>query len=256
MTLSKRFIDSRAFQRLRRISQLGPTNLVYPTANHTRLEHSLGTLQSSDELLRELLDRSPGIDVLDWNRQEKLEARTLLRLASLLYGVGHAPFSHAAEDLFPEELKHEDYTYKIIVESELGDIVDRHMGRDARMRVAEISIGQAKSSKDIFLSQLLTGNWGTDRMEYLKRDSHHLGVAYGQFDRSRLITTLSIRENPDNGGSELILEKGGLYAVEVSCWPGISCSSMCTFTRRGESWTYISRNFSEHGLMTESCHLA
>ena len=97
-------IDSRAFQRLRRISQLGPTNFVYPTANHTRFEHSLGTLQSSDELLRERIDRSPGIDVLGWNQQEKSEARTLLRSASLLYDVGHAPFSHAAEDLFPEGL--------------------------------------------------------------------------------------------------------------------------------------------------------
>ena len=207
-------IDTIPFWRLRRISQLGPTNLVYPTANHTRLEHSLGVLQASSDLLTHLLQSEENRQVLGWSSDEITLARSLLRLAALLHDVGHAPFSHAAEKLFPNDQHHEDYTYRIITESNIGETIDSELGDGVSTRVAEISVSRGKNAMDAFLSELLTGDIGTDRVDYLSRDSYHLGVAYGRFDRHHLFNTLFIRHNPDKGGPELALEYGGLHAVE------------------------------------------
>lgn len=212
--LEQEIIDTKPFQRLRRVLQLGPTNLVYPTANHTRFEHSLGTLQASSELLKHLLDDPEGPKVLGWDADDRSEAHTLLRLAALLHDVGHPPFSHATEDLFAEGTNHESYSYSLITADEIARLIDRRLGDGTSLRVAEIAVGQAKSVMDSFLAELLTGEIGTDRIDYLKRDSYHLGVAYGQFDRHRLLNTLFVRHNPDKDGPELALEDGGLHAVE------------------------------------------
>ena len=126
--LEQQIIESAPFQRLRRICQLGPTHFVYPTASHTRFEHSLGVLQASSNLLDSLYMKQGSRDVLNWQQTDFDEAKILLRLAALLHDVGHAPFSHATEELFPSGYKHEDYTYKIIVETEIGDSIDLSLG--------------------------------------------------------------------------------------------------------------------------------
>lgn len=213
-SLEQQLVDTLPFQRLRRVSQLGTTNLVYPTANHTRLEHSLGTLQASTELFDSLLNKRSSAVALSWKPRESRTSRRLLRLAALLHDLGHAPFSHAGEDLFPAGGSYEDYTYRLITETEVGDRINRELGRGAKIRVAEIAVGKAKRKVDSFLSELLTGALGSDRIDYLIRDSYHLGVAYGQFDRHRLFNTLFVRHNEEKDGPELALEEGGLHSVE------------------------------------------
>ena len=212
--LEQSLVDLPEFQRLRRIAQLGPTNLVYPSANHTRFEHSLGTLHVSKELLAHLLSDRDSSEAFGWDNDQKADAQTLLRLAALLHDTGHPPFSHATEDLFPEAQSHEHYTYRMIAETEIGERIDRQLGDGVRIRVAEIAVGRPKTAMDSFLSELLAGDIGTDRTDYLIRDSHHLGVAYGRFDRHRLFNTLFVRDNPDKGGPELALEDDGIHTVE------------------------------------------
>ena len=212
--LEQRIVDSNHFQRLRRILQLGPTNLVYPTANHTRFEHSLGALHITGELFDQLMKRPDTREILSWSVEETEENRKFLRLAALLHDVGHAPFSHATEELFPDEVEHEEYTYRIVTETEIGELIDRELGDGAKIRVAEIATEKAKSASDSFLSEILTGDIGSDRIDYLARDSHHLGVAYGKFDSHRLLNTLFIRHNEEKDGPELALEGGGVHAIE------------------------------------------
>ena len=212
--LEQRIIETPAFQRLRGIVQLGTTPLVYPSGNHTRFEHALGTMDASSELYDRLTRRDDTLDVLDWNRNTLDLNRRLLRLAALLHDIGHAPFSHATEELFPNSKEHEDYSYDLITQLEIGDTIDHTLGDGTKDRVAGIAINKAQTADDSFLSELLAGDIGTDRVDYLARDSHHLGVAYGTFDRHRLFNTLHVRRNETTQGPELAITDGGLHAVE------------------------------------------
>lgn len=218
--LENRVVDLAPFQRLRRIRQLGPTSLVYPSGDHTRFEHALGTLQASTEMFDRLVTPRQARELLGWDDQTIALNRKLMRLAALLHDVGHAPFSHATEELFPNGAKHEDYTFRIITETEIGSTIDSELGDGSVQRVAEIAIGKARAASDVFLSELLTGDIGTDRIDYLIRDSHHLGVAYGRFDYHRLFNTLFIRDSRDSRdsrekqGPDLAIEDGGLHSVE------------------------------------------
>ena len=212
--LEQRIIDTHAFQRLRGIVQLGTTPLVYPSGHHTRFEHALGTMDTSSELYDRLTRRQDTLDILGWNKTTLDFNRRVLRLAALLHDIGHAPFSHATEELFPGSKLHEDYSYDLITGSELGDLISHELGNDSKERVAGIAIGKTRHQEDSFLSELLAGDIGTDRVDYLARDSHHLGVAYGRFDRHRLFNTLRVRHNETTQGPELAITEGGLHAVE------------------------------------------
>ncbi len=219
--LEQRIIDRPEFQRLRRIMQLGMSFLVYPSATHTRFEHSLGVLEASTLIFDHLVSDPNNLEKLEWkdDKNKAVEFRQLLRLASLLHDVGQPPFSHAGEGLLPQGRRHEDFSYDIIVNTELRDIIDSNIGDGSAIRVAEIAIGKAKRRDDDFLSQILTGEVGSDRIDYLTRDSYHLGVAYGQFDHYRLLNTLHVCESPDidkdgKGGPELAIEEGGIHTIE------------------------------------------
>ncbi|MDH7578962.1 MAG: HD domain-containing protein [Bacillota bacterium] len=200
------------------MNQLGTTFLVYPSANHTRFEHSLGTLFVIDNMLTLALTNRPQ-EILKWNKDEAEYYRGLARLSALLHDLGHAPFSHAGEELFPiagqeQKLTHEDYTFGIITETELSQYIDNCYGPGAARKVAEIATGRAKTREMAFLSELLTGDFGADRIDYLIRDSYHLGVQYGRFDVPRLLNTIHVRLNEEKQGPELALESGGLHTVE------------------------------------------
>jgi HD superfamily phosphohydrolase len=198
-------IQTPEFQRLRFISQLGTTSWVYPGATHTRFEHSLGVLY----LAKTVIGRIPPTDlILEEND------KNIFKFASLLHDIGHAPFSHAGEEakLFRNGLNHEIMGENIIKNSKIGEILLKIVGKDGIDRIVFIikkAEGKPISKFDTLFSDLLAGQAGIDRMDYLLRDSHYLGVTYGKCDLLRLLET--IRYNTEN---DLYWEEGGIHALE------------------------------------------
>ncbi len=219
-------VSEPAFQRLRRIRQLAWTDEVYPGAMHTRFEHSLGVMHTATLLYdaivrnsREVLESELAYDDAGFERY-----RQLVRLAALLHDVGHSPFSHAAEDLFPtnektkQQYRHEEYSAAII-RKHLRSAIEDHpssnnYGFDAD-DVAALIEGTAGAKQGIFWRDLIAGQMDADRMDYLLRDSHHTGVGYGRFDLHRLIST--IRAIPGTNGRHPLLgiSEGGWHAAEA-----------------------------------------
>lgn len=182
--LEARIIDSGPFQRLRRIKQMSVTNLVYPGANHTRFEHSLGTAHLSSVIARRL--------GLGGDEAAKV------KLYGLLHDVGHTAFSHEGEDVLKAHIgDHESLGRKKILSGEIADILSESYRPREIADVARSPHGS-----------IITSDIGADRMDYLKRDALNTGVAYGIIDIDRLVHTLSIEEG------ELCVEKGGLEAAE------------------------------------------
>jgi len=210
--LERRLVDSPPFQRLRRILELGPTYLVFPSGCHSRFEHSLGTLEVATRLFDHVAGK-PGGTALG-EGAGLFENRRAFRLAALLHDLGHAPFSHAAETLLPGGVTHESYTRRLIREGAVGDILDA--GQVDKKRVARIACETHDGDPlDQLLAELLTGEIGADRMDYLRRDSYHLGVAYGVFDTERLLRTIRIAGDPTAGGApRVVVESGGAFAAE------------------------------------------
>ncbi len=203
--LEAKVVQTYEFQRLRFISQLGTTSLVYPGSTHSRFEHSLGVLYLAKAVLEKLRLYSPNLNEND----EKI-----FRLASLIHDIGHAPFSHFGEEakLFKDGLDHELMGEAIVRNSELRKILSEVFGDEGIDRIVFImkgAGGKPLSEADIFLSDLLTGQAGIDRMDYLIRDSHYTGVTYGKCDLPRLLET--IRYDTEN---KLYWEEGGIHALE------------------------------------------
>lgn len=182
--LEERIIDSGPFQRLRRIRQMSVTNLVYPGANHTRFEHSLGTAHLSSVIASRL---GLGEDIV-----------RKVKLYGLLHDIGHTAFSHEGEDVVAEHTgDHEKLGRKRILEGEIADILSENY------KPREI----ADMGKSPYGS-IISSDIGADRMDYLKRDALNTGVAYGIIDTDRIVHTLQMEKG------ELCVEKGGLEAAE------------------------------------------
>lgn len=211
------------FQRLRFIRQLGGTPWVYPGANHTRFEHSLGVMHVAGLLFDRV---QPDLaSVLGFGNEELAFMRRLLRLASLLHDLGHPPFSHVTEQLHPlGAVSHEEVAWKLIQHESIAEILRRppivltaemvgSVCLDPKEK-AELIRPEALDTKYLVLSSVLTGDLlGADRMDYLLRDAHHAGVAYGHFDLPRVIDTM--RVIVDAGGNPVLcIEEGGLHAAE------------------------------------------
>lgn len=175
-----KILDSPPLQRLRGIKQLAFAHLVYPSANHTRFEHSLGVLHIATRMA-EQLGLSDG-DV------------RILRYATLLHDTGHGPFSHVFESFLGREnngnVTHETITQKIIQEDPIvSGILNKDI--DAVVRIFE-------DSNNSILRQILSSNLDADKIDYLRRDAFHIGVAYGLFDLERILHTLSTAESGGN----------------------------------------------------------
>ncbi len=195
-------IDTIVFQRLRHIKQLGLAYLVFPSAQHSRFEHALGVLHLADSILREAVgDVDP-------------RTRTLVRLAGLLHDLGHPPFSHTTEVLLPEEKTHEDLTRRVILETEIYRILRRRfrLSEDDVDLLLRITLGEPRNSEESFLSEIITGQFGADRMDYLRRDALFCGVSYGLFDHNRLLSTLGSAVS--GSGRVLAVHISGLRALE------------------------------------------
>jgi len=203
--LEAEVVQTYEFQRLRFISQLGTTSWVYPGCTHSRFEHSLGVLY----LAKTVLER---LRFSNLNREEPDER--IFRFASLLHDIGHAPFSHAGEEakIFKNGLDHELMGEAIIRNSKIGKILSKALGSESIERIVFImkgAEGKLISKVDTLFSDLLAGQAGIDRMDYLLRDSHYSGVTYGKCDLPRLLET--IRYNEEN---DLYWEEGGIHALE------------------------------------------
>lgn len=229
----RKVLDSRPFQRLRYIHQLATTYLVYPGATHRRFEHSLGVMELASRVYDVVTNQASLVD--DSVRgivpsQQSLEHqywRRVLRMAALCHDLGHLPFSHAAESaLLPVGWSHEQLTEALIMSPEMEAIwrdLKIHASHVAMLAVGPKHYKDGKGTTEFtdwetILSEVITGDaFGVDRMDYLLRDSHHTGVAYGKFDHYRLIDTLRILPRQQVGSREptLGVEEGGLHSAEA-----------------------------------------
>ena len=192
-------LDSKEFQRLRRIRQLGGDFQVYPTAEHSRFSHSLGVY----EIVRRMVTEVKTLCV-ELTEYEKV----CVMLAGLLHDVGHGPFSHAFEHVTNHS--HEEYTAKIILgDTELNSIlraVSRKLPEDI------VSIIQHTHENDI-LNQIVSGQLDADRMDYLLRDSYFTATSYGQFDLERILRTMRVRKTSE-GRKVIVVKHTGIHSVE------------------------------------------
>lgn len=182
-------IESPYFQRLRRISQLGLSSLVYPGAQHTRFHHALGCLHLMQKAIFVL--RSKGVAI---NAKEE----QALQIAILLHDIGHGPFSHAMEHSIIHGLSHEQLTIRFM------DLLNEtfHGALDLGIKIFK------GESKRLFFNQLVASQLDMDRLDYLKRDSFYTGVSEGNINSERLISMLNVVEDI------LVVEEKGLYSVE------------------------------------------
>lgn len=221
----REIINQPAFQRLRRIRQLAWTDYVYPGAMHTRFEHSLGVMHMATMLFDSIAER----DVerlrseLQFNDDGLRRSRRVVRLAALLHDVGHSPFSHAGDDLFPlhpkekRKWRHEEYSGAII-RGPLAQTIEGNAfnTRNYGIRADEIAsfIDGTPSARDLVWRELVSGQLDADRMDYLLRDSHHCGVDYGRYDWRRLRNTITIAGDPESGAPRIGIGEDGRQAAE------------------------------------------
>ena len=192
-------LDSKEFQRLRRIRQLGGDFQVYPTAEHSRFSHSLGVYEIVRRMVTEI--KSLSVELSEYDK-------ICVMLAGLLHDVGHGPFSHAFEHVTKHS--HENYTAKIILgETELNQVLT-----EVSPRLPEdiVSIIEHNHPNDI-LNQIISGQLDADRMDYLLRDSYFSATSYGQFDLERILRTMRVRKIDENKKA-LVVKYTGIHSVE------------------------------------------
>ena len=180
----EKLLDCCQMQHLRGIRQLATAYLVYPGANHTRFEHSIGTLFLADRMCCEMgMDR---------------EKTAKVRAAALLHDIGHVSFSHEAEAVLKGKLgTHEEIGKRICLHGEVADALSH-----------EFSPREIAHLCDTPPGSVITSDIGADRMDYLLRDSHYTGVAYGVIDTQRICTSVSL------GKHGLLIRERGLEAAE------------------------------------------
>ena len=192
-------LDSKEFQRLRRIRQLGGDFQVYPTAEHSRFSHSLGVYEIVRRVVTEI--KSLSVELSEYDK-------ICVMLAGLLHDVGHGPFSHAFEHVTNHS--HEDYTAKIILgETELNQVLTEV---SPRLPDDIVSIIEHNHPNDI-LNQIISGQLDADRMDYLLRDSYFSATSYGQFDLERILRTMRVRKIDENKKA-LVVKYTGIHSVE------------------------------------------
>ncbi|RAL24643.1 hypothetical protein DL240_00075 [Lujinxingia litoralis] len=193
-------LDHPAFQRLRRVRMLGPTHLVYPGAVHTRFEHSLGVYGCTRWFLQSL-GRIPELA----SSLSEVDLLSVLA-AGLLHDIGHYPFAHSLEALHlkgEDTPRHEEVGGRIIMgefealrgERSIAEILSSQWGVEPERVIALCTgnLGARPSQIDQLLHSIISGTIDADKMDYLERDSHHIGVPYGRtYDRERLLANLTL----------------------------------------------------------------
>ncbi|MBI2996381.1 MAG: HD domain-containing protein [Candidatus Melainabacteria bacterium] len=191
--LLAKIIDSKEFQRLRRIKQMGLGWFTFHGAEHTRFGHSLGTLYIARQMLNHLSKSFPEI------HSHKKE----ILISALLHDIGHGPFSHTSEKF--TKFNHEDWTEKIVLSnSEVNSILKKH-GKNLPRKITKLL--RHKETKT-YLSQIISSYIDCDRLDYLLRDSYYVGVPYGLTGSDRIISSLEVDKD-----KIVINESIGLDAV-------------------------------------------
>lgn len=230
--LELKIIDSAPFQRLRNIKQLATTYLVYHGAEHTRFGHSIGVMHLVTRAFESAVNNYKKEHSQDLFSYEKYEwYKQILRLIALTHDLGHAPFSHVSETLFDNGVEHEDFTKKIMIETEIADKI-REIGQeninkfgagyDITPELLWLIYGEKSPELDSryimpdfkLLKSFMDSDLDWDKMDYLLRDSHYCGVNYGMFDLNRLISSLSVYQDERNNSLQLAVKRGGIHAFE------------------------------------------
>ncbi|WP_299060900.1 HD domain-containing protein [uncultured Polaribacter sp.] len=188
-TLIFDIIEHPYFQRLRRITQMGFSNLVYPGANHTRFHHAIGCIHLMQKAVEGL--RFKEVEISN-------EEEDALYLAILLHDIGHGAYSHALEHSIVGGISHEEISLRFMkkLNNEFNGVLD-----------VAIQIFEKKYHRK-FLCQLISSQLDIDRLDYLKRDSFYTGVAEGNISSDRLIAMMNVKDD------ELVIEEKGIYSVE------------------------------------------
>ena len=182
-------IEHRYFQRLRRITQMGLSYLVYPGAHHTRFHHALGSMHLMQNVVRIL--RFKGVKISE-------DEENALLIAILLHDIGHGPFSHAMEHSIVKGVSHEEIS--LLFMQKLNTEFNSNL-------TLAIKVFKGKYHRK-FMCQLISSQLDMDRSDYLKRDSFYTGVSEGNINSAHLITMLNVVED------ELVVEEKGIYSVE------------------------------------------
>lgn len=193
-------LDHPIMQRLRRISQLGLVNMVYPSAGQTRLSHSLGVFALATRVCRRLYE------IKDFSIGEC----QILRVAALTHDVGHYPLSHSTEEAYSNDdediANHESMGARIICKTSLADVINDAVGEHGAscQDIAEIIQGRAtKSVEKPAVWQLINSQFDLDRMDYLMRDGSAVGLDYGRIDFSRILTKIVVDPTTKNLGVDI-----------------------------------------------------
>ena len=195
-------INTKVFRRLRDIKQLSHAYLVYPSAIHTRYEHSIGVVHLANIVS----------DHLRFNNEEK----EIIRLAGLLHDVGHGPFSHLFESVLSEvngkEINHDKISMMLINEDpEISKILKKKRTKKIIQLLDEEPIDDWDKSSSLLATDIISSSLDVDKMDYLRRDSYHIGAKYGEFDLPRLIHTLTHTKGKEK---RICVDIKGMDAVE------------------------------------------
>lgn len=231
-SLERAFINSNAFQRLRRIRQLSWTDYTYPGAMHTRFQHTLGVMHTASRVFDAIISDPHSRNLLESEfglRDDIVERqRIIIRLAALVHDLGHTPFSHAGEELMPAKeskshddrhvlYSHEEYSVEIFrrcIYPELAqhkDLSSRNISCDEITGLVEGTPANALGS---LCKDIISGRIDADRMDYLLRDSYYCGVRYGHYEFDRLINTICVLEDPEDNSYSIGIKSDGLHAAE------------------------------------------
>ncbi|MBP6378296.1 MAG: HD domain-containing protein [Kaistella sp.] len=182
-------IEHPYFQRLRRISQTGLLNLIFPGATHTRFHHALGAMHLMFTALETL--KLKGTEI---SKEEEKSAM----LSILLHDIGHGPFSHALENMLMDDWHHEKLSLLLM------NKMNAEFGGELSMA---IEMFQGKYHRKFF-NQLISSQLDVDRLDYLKRDSFYTGVSEGNINTQRIISMMNVSED------ELVIDAKGIYSIE------------------------------------------
>jgi HD superfamily phosphohydrolase len=177
------------FQRLRRISQMGLSSMVYPGAHHTRFEHAIGAMHIMQKAIEVLSGKGVKISA---------EEKEGMQIAILLHDIGHGPFSHATEETFLKGVNHEKISLRVMTK------LNQHFKGQLDLAL-EIFTGKYPRK---FMHQLVSGQVDVDRLDYLKRDSFYTGVTEGNINTDRIVAMMNVKDE------ELVFEVKAVHSLE------------------------------------------